>query len=390
MRILDPSLSVTASIPELGFGKAVGSNLLHDLPLSADQEVTITLLLLLHRIWIFPSGCSRIVGWITEICFPSFRSSVRFQVRPRSEVVSMCACHPLYSVLDGHNNSPLASIAGLFLIGPQIPFGNLAGFDQLLPLSTEVISSPHQSEQLGPTSSEIGKRNPFEERLFFPSQDFAKLWQTVPYRTFPIGPTKGENGMSVSAIVRYPPVDVLSKGIVVFNSGNNDDEALSSDYLDYIAMRGYIAVTCPFSNSENKMLADSKSLLRATLTVFSESHLPMYLAGVKSGGRHMMLAGSDCDSARVRGILAVDAELDWPFPELSPMKKLPNSKIASFLLVSSMESPEMKMQMKAFMEIADCHNKTVTCSVVEKNVTTPELDGIDLCLDLLEKQKIKE
>jgi len=260
----------------------------------------------------------------------------------------------------------------------------------LKPALWPLSSSTSAPFLVNPTSSEIGKRNPFEERLFFPSQDFAKLWQTVPYRTFPIGPTKGENGMSVSAIVRYPPVDVLSKGIVVFNSGNNDDEALSSDYLDYIAMRGYIAVTCPFSNSENKMLADSKSLLRATLTVFSESHLPMYLAGVKSGGRHMMLAGSDCDSARVRGILAVDAELDWPFPELSPMKKLPNSKIASFLLVSSMESPEMKMQMKAFMEIADCHNKTVTCSVVEKNVTTPELDGIDLCLDLLEKQKIKE
>ncbi len=63
----------------------------------------------------------------------------------------MCTSQPFISVLDGQSKSPLLKRIGLFLMGPQIPSGKRYLSVQLLPLSVDEVTSPHQSEQFGPT-----------------------------------------------------------------------------------------------------------------------------------------------------------------------------------------------------------------------------------------------
>lgn len=242
-----------------------------------------------------------------------------------------------------------------------------------------------------PASGAPEEKNPFAERLFFPSQDFANLWQTAPYRNFPLARNQPEtNPSTVTAIVRYPPAGTPSKGIVVFNAGKGADVASAWDYLDYMALRGYVSVSCPFSNSEKEMLEESKALVMETLKAFSGSTLPVYLAGLRSGGRHMILAGGDCEDSRIKSVLVVDAELDWPFPELSPMTGLPYSKCTSFHLVASSKTSSPESEIKKFKDIAATNNKSVAVFRLESITTTPELDGLDSLLNLLEADKQKE
>lgn len=235
-----------------------------------------------------------------------------------------------------------------------------------------------------PTSGETGNKNLFEARLFFPSQDFAKLWQAVPYRTLPVYPEKTETGTSILAIVRYPPVEVLSKGIVVFNAGKNEDVNLAADYLDFMALKGYIGVTYPFSNSEKKMLEESKTLLAVALKEYSESSLPFYLAGLGSGGRHMLIVGSECGDKKVKGVLAVDAELEWPFPGLSPITRLPLSKVKTFFLAFSSEMPEKAIQEKAFQEAVEANKLKIVSKILKNISTTAGFDGLECVISEME------
>src|SRR6266851_301316 len=64
---------------------------------------------------------------------------------------SMCTTHPACSVLEPARSAPSESSTGLARMGPRIPAGSLTAADHVLPLSTEVRTSPHHARGLGPT-----------------------------------------------------------------------------------------------------------------------------------------------------------------------------------------------------------------------------------------------
>ena len=80
-----------------------------------------------------------------------FNGALLSQVMPRSAVRSICTRHPSSSLLEGQSKDPSARVTGLFRTGPICPSGRRLGFDQLCPLSWEVIIIPHHREGLGPT-----------------------------------------------------------------------------------------------------------------------------------------------------------------------------------------------------------------------------------------------
>ena len=55
-------------------------------------------------------------------------ASVFVHVLPKSFVNSICAFHPVFSVLLGQSKTPLIN-SGLFLIGPKNPSGNMVKID---------------------------------------------------------------------------------------------------------------------------------------------------------------------------------------------------------------------------------------------------------------------
>jgi len=296
---------------------------------------------------------------------------------------------------DDHNFHHTSSDLGFNLMKEFI-VGAVAQQGDRIPKQLEPGQWPFSSSVTTPflvrsASGDPGKKNPFADRLFFPSQDFANLWKTIPYRAFALARNQiATNSSTASAIVRYPPAGVPSKGIVVFNAGKDADIVFAGDYLDYMALRGYVGVSCQFSNSEKEMLEGSKNLVKETLKAFSGSTLPFYLVGLRSGGRHMILAGGDCQDSRIKSVLAVDAELDWPFPGLSPIEVLPSSKCTSFYLVSTSKSSSLESQIKTFQDVAATNHKSVAVSRLENIATTPELDGLDSLLNLLEADQQKE
>src|SRR5450759_4338481 len=101
-----PSLSVTASIPEFGFGNSVLVNIPQLFPSSPEKACTIALFLLLHKICSLWSGWSNIVGWITLNFVPE-STGITFRVFPESEDFSMCTFQLwLVSTLDGESMVP--------------------------------------------------------------------------------------------------------------------------------------------------------------------------------------------------------------------------------------------------------------------------------------------
>src|SRR5664279_3778397 len=104
--INQPSLSVTASKPEFGFGNSVLVNFPQLFPSSREKACTMALFLLLHKICSLLSGWSNIAGCITLNFVPE-STGITFQVFPESEDFSMCTFQlSLVSILDGDRIVP--------------------------------------------------------------------------------------------------------------------------------------------------------------------------------------------------------------------------------------------------------------------------------------------
>ena len=80
-----------------------------------------------------------------------FMGPIRSQVAPRSAERSRWTRQPSCSLLEGLSQEPSASSIGLFLIGPRMPSGRRRGSDQVVPPSSEAMTSPHQRLGLRPT-----------------------------------------------------------------------------------------------------------------------------------------------------------------------------------------------------------------------------------------------
>src|SRR5262249_39667464 len=143
-----PSASVTASIPEVLFGKVVAVSGDQDLPLSSEWLSQILLALLERQsILMRPPGNVSSVGWI-QLSFSGSSTAIHSHVFPSSVERSTCTFQPPSSVLEPAKIVPSASCSGLFLTGPIKRSPSMRGGVQDFPPSEQVVTMPHHCDAL--------------------------------------------------------------------------------------------------------------------------------------------------------------------------------------------------------------------------------------------------
>lgn len=221
-----------------------------------------------------------------------------------------------------------------------------------------------------------------KDKMFFPSERFATEWARNIYRKIQLPPSD-ENDSGLQILVHYPPATDGNppKGIILLNLGTTGIDALGGDYLDYLSYAGYISISADFSTKEKKMLQQTKSLLEWTLNVKAWSDFSIYMVGIGTGGRHLILASAGQDNSRIKLVAAKDAPLDWPFPELSPMVSL--DKLFEPILLFVSTGNQTRNEAERFALTATTKNKNITLeSTSETNNSTP-FDFLDKVLSKL-------
>ena len=233
--------------------------------------------------------------------------------------------------------------------------------------------------------AEVLNDKPFENRIFFPSPKFADLWMTVPYRTLPLQYPDDEEGkhVLVKAKVRYPTPMSSPKGIIVLGCPSYTPETEALDYMDYLALQGYVSIWCPLSDSEPTMQLESRALVDTALKILPEKSLPVYLLGIRSGSRHLLLASTAFEDSRIRSIAAIDAELDWPLPEFSPMAALKKLSVPTIVLVSSANGSDTAAMEARYFKLG-LKNKRITLldAAVDRASALPEFNALETALSL--------
>jgi hypothetical protein len=177
------------------------------------------------------------------------------------------------------------------------------------------------------------EKDVYIQKFFFPSKEFAALWQSMPYRVFQLDdPTKENTDGKLEIWARYPVSVKPPKGIILYNGGGNGLDAYVGDEMDFMSLKGYLVITANFSSGELNKLRQTEKMVGWTLAQSTLKQLPIYLLGMKNGGRHMLLGSCKFNDTRIQAIYVVNPPLEWPFPELSPMEHASELKADVFLL----------------------------------------------------------
>jgi len=198
--------------------------------------------------------------------------------------------------------------------------------------------------------------------IFFPSEDFATLWAQNVYRKIQLPPCC-EDDPGLEILVRYPPAKVAPKGILLLNFSTDGLDAIQGDYLDYAAQDGVIVIAADFltknmATKEETMLRQTKAFAEWATGVKEWSDLPVYLVGLGTGGRHMILTAAALNNPRIQLVVTKDSPLDWGIPDLSPTAAI--DQLHFPLWVCASPDNEHHDETKTFTAQARARGKNVT------------------------------
>jgi hypothetical protein len=204
-----------------------------------------------------------------------------------------------------------------------------------------------------------------QSRVYFPSIDFTNLWKQLPFRYTQIQDETLSKPLQVSI---YYPQD-SPKGVIILCEGVGTSEG---DEMEYLASYGFIVIGANFSDGQISFSKESRAVLKWTLLQDSLKNYPIFLAGKESGGRHAIIAACNNSDARILAVASSEAPLDWPIPELSPMKHLENLNAELLLIYTEHGDAD------DFVKQGDLLNKKIT-------VVSPKSTSSDEDLALLDQ-----
>jgi hypothetical protein len=181
-----------------------------------------------------------------------------------------------------------------------------------------------------------------------------------------------------------PAVMVVPQNIPVYGTiihfhdkgGSVQEDGKSS--LRPMAQAGFMIIGCDYRAGGIDGLRDAETVMRWAINTFSEQGVPLYLTGFGVGGRMAILVSGNIEFRdKVKGVAAVNAAVEWPFPELSPLDQLGSLQAPVLLIYHDASAPKMLASNIAnFLETAKVRNKSVQMICIPNDDNQLNLDGL--------------
>jgi pimeloyl-ACP methyl ester carboxylesterase len=152
------------------------------------------------------------------------------------------------------------------------------------------------------------------EKQYFPSVEFASLWKQLPHEASKF--LADENRDKNKPIIVNPPSQPLAV-IFFIQDPAFDCSTVLLDNLYYFASKGTIAVSVEMGDDYFEALKKIRNALDFVLKNEKWNALPVYVAGLGTGGQLATIATLSNGDKRIKKITTFNSEYEWPFPELS-------------------------------------------------------------------------
>jgi hypothetical protein len=234
--------------------------------------------------------------------------------------------------------------------------------------------------------SSAGASIPPNEKLYFPSAEFAELWKSNPPEVAPFvaASAAGNSGeLFITQPVGQP------KGVIAYAHSWNEetkDEVLQN--LQYLSEKGFIVVAKRITDSDTYGLAEVKDLTRNVLQKYE--NYPVYLAGFARAGRFAILSACGELDPRIKGVAAIAAEPDRPNADQSPKNFISKLKIPIFLAYGEQDegSPKKIDRAKQLVDLIKRQGTQAEITVFPKvdfNLEAKWFDGLDKVASFFEQ-----
>jgi pimeloyl-ACP methyl ester carboxylesterase/signal recognition particle subunit SEC65 len=183
------------------------------------------------------------------------------------------------------------------------------------------------------------------EKVFLPSETFAKLWKKLPHESTALFHNKTDNSSSEYLIVK--PQSKRVRNIVLFV---HDPLFYASthlmDNLYFLAKQKSIAIAVKVGDDHFKTLTQIKNVLNTILANKQWKHLRIYVIGSGAGGRLATVAALSNGNPRIKKITTFNSEYNYPFEQLSIDTHRNKSRLSLVMLVDN----------DAFLPLPKWHN----------------------------------
>jgi dienelactone hydrolase len=232
----------------------------------------------------------------------------------------------------------------------------------LAPEKWPLIASSKTPDNIVANTEEELQKIPAEERLFFPSSEFAELWKKNPADAEPFLDASSDNPSKFISRPLGKP-----KGVIVYgHSWIKGDRDGAVQNFQYLAEKGYIVLGRNITEKDAEGIAEFRETTQEALAQFPD--LPIYLMGFARAGRLAILTACTDTDPRIKALAAISAEPDRPTPDVSPKHQISKLKIPLFLSYGDKDQGTPKKVDRA-RQLADTlkrDKKPVEMSVIPK------------------------
>ena len=178
------------------------------------------------------------------------------------------------------------------------------------------------------------------ERRYFPSEEFAALWQQLPHAV-----TKQLEGEYSPAeeFAAFPHSDKADR-IVLYAGETESEVILPMDNLYFLANESTIPLSFKLSNDYLNDFERIKKALNNIIAKEEWKNLPVYVIGTGTGGQILASAALTNGSKRIVRITTFNSDYEHPFEQLSIAAHRKGSNIPlKMYLEKSKASPDTTM-----------------------------------------------
>lgn len=150
------------------------------------------------------------------------------------------------------------------------------------------------------------------KKLYFPSEEFAALWEQVPHE---VNRQQAEAEGPVMAV--FPPKGPVDRIVIFAEKEETEGNLLSQDSLYELSQKKVLPISFKVGDDCVQDFDRLKQALAEVLARKEWSDLPVYVVGRGVGGQILASVALENGNRRIARIVTFNSEYEYPFEQLS-------------------------------------------------------------------------
>jgi hypothetical protein len=155
-----------------------------------------------------------------------------------------------------------------------------------------------------------------------------------------------EIGKTESALIVCPQYKPSIGIILYFHDAGESSIETAKKILRPLSQEGFAIISLDYRLRGREGLSDALALEKWESIQPEWKCLPLYLCGTGLGGRIAILAACKSNPKNLRAAVAIDTDLEWPFPDLSPTLQILHLEVPLLIARTGVYSDDYSAQLE--------------------------------------------